>query len=128
MAADHPHNHRAVEYLLRVTGGWVQNGAALVKEHYWMIQCPPGLQKIGLTFELKRGISLSNRFDMIHPIFTETGIKSTSPQQLGSRQRKNATSNSMSRDVLTAIIGWSKNIKIGEIPSIRQDTNFQMIN
>jgi predicted nucleotidyltransferase component of viral defense system len=59
MPADYLHNHRQFADLIRIVAEQRHIDPALVEKDYWITHCLYGLQKLGLTFQLKGGTSLS---------------------------------------------------------------------
>lgn len=59
MPADYLHNHRQFADLIRIVAEQRGIDPALVEKDYWVMHCLHGLQKLGLTFQLKGGTSLS---------------------------------------------------------------------
>lgn len=62
MPPDYLHHHPDFSDLIRIVGQEQSLDPALVEKDYWVMHCLYGLQKIGLTFELKGGTSLSKGF------------------------------------------------------------------
>src|SRR5262249_21892439 len=65
MAADYLHNHRQFADLIRIVADQRSIDPALVEKDYWIMHCLYGLQKLGLTFQLKGGTSLSKGHKVI---------------------------------------------------------------
>ena len=59
MPADYLHNHPQFADLIRIVAEQRKVDPALVEKDYWIMHCLYGLQKLGLTFQLKGGTSLS---------------------------------------------------------------------
>jgi len=59
MPTDYLHNHKQFPDLIRIVAEQKGIDPALVEKDYWIMHCLYGLQKLGLTFELKGGTSLS---------------------------------------------------------------------
>jgi Nucleotidyl transferase AbiEii toxin, Type IV TA system len=59
MPADYLHNHPQFADLIRIVADQRGIDPALVEKDYWIMQCLYGLQRLGLTFQLKGGTSLS---------------------------------------------------------------------
>ena len=51
------------------------NDPALVEKDYWIMHAVFGLKKLGLTFELKGGTSLSKGFGVIHRFSEDIDIR-----------------------------------------------------
>ena len=65
MPPDYLHNHRQFPALIRIVAQQKRVDPALVEKDYWIMHSLYGLQKLGLTFELKGGTSLSKGFKVI---------------------------------------------------------------
>jgi hypothetical protein len=65
MPADYLHNHREFPELIRIVAERKTIDPALVEKDYWIMHALYGLKKLGLTFELKGGTSLSKGFKII---------------------------------------------------------------
>src|ERR1700720_280205 len=65
MSADFLHNHPQFPELIRIVAQQRGIDPALVEKDYWIMHSLYGLQKLGLTFELKGGTSLSKGFEII---------------------------------------------------------------
>src|SRR5258708_4657248 len=65
MPTDYLHNHKQFSDLIRIVAEQKGIDPALVEKDYWIMHCLYGLQKLGLTFELKGGTSLSKGFKII---------------------------------------------------------------
>lgn len=77
---DFLHNHPDFSDLLRIVA--VEKGIdpALVEKDYWIMHCLYGLQKLGLSFELKGGTSLSKGYTVIHRFSEDIDIRITPPK------------------------------------------------
>ncbi len=60
--ADYLHNHPQFTDLIRIVAAERGIDPALVEKDYWIMHCLYGLQRLGLTFQLKGGTSLSKAF------------------------------------------------------------------
>jgi Nucleotidyl transferase AbiEii toxin, Type IV TA system len=59
MPADYLHDHPQFADLIRIVAVEKRIDPALVEKDYWIMHCLYGLQRLGLTFQLKGGTSLS---------------------------------------------------------------------
>lgn len=59
MPADYLHTHRQFADLIRIVAEARGIDPALVEKDYWIMHCLYGLQRLGLTFQLKGGTSFS---------------------------------------------------------------------
>jgi predicted nucleotidyltransferase component of viral defense system len=60
------HQHGDFPALLRTVATAKAIDPALIEKDYWIKHCLYGLQKLGMTFELKGGTSLSKGYGIIH--------------------------------------------------------------
>jgi len=61
------HHHKQFRQLVEITASELSiNEPSLVEKDYWITHCLWGLQKAGLSFELKGGTSLSKGYKIIH--------------------------------------------------------------
>src|SRR6266853_1608697 len=67
MPTDYLHNHKQFPDLIRIVAEQKGIDPALVEKDYWIMHSLYGLQKLGLTFELKDGILLEAGFDVVAP-------------------------------------------------------------
>jgi Nucleotidyl transferase AbiEii toxin, Type IV TA system len=65
MPADYVHNHGDFAALIRIVAEQRGVDPALVEKDYWIMHCLHGLQRLGLTFQLKGGTSLSKGHKVI---------------------------------------------------------------
>jgi hypothetical protein len=65
MPADYLHNHPQFADLIRIVSQERGIDPALVEKDYWIMHSLYGLQKLGLTFQLKGGTSLSKGYKAI---------------------------------------------------------------
>jgi predicted nucleotidyltransferase component of viral defense system len=74
MPTDYLHNHKQFPELIRIVAEQKGIDPALVEKDYWIMHCLYGLQKLGLTFELKGGTSLSKGFKIIDRFSEDRGL------------------------------------------------------
>src|ERR1017187_1113352 len=75
MPADYLHKHPDFADLIRIVARDKGINPALVEKDYWIMHCLHGLQKLGLTFELKGGTSLSKGFQIIKRFSEDIDIR-----------------------------------------------------
>jgi predicted nucleotidyltransferase component of viral defense system len=66
MPTDYLHNHKQFPELIRIVAEQNSVDPVLVEKDYWIMHSLYGLQKLGLTFELKGGTSLSKGFKIVN--------------------------------------------------------------
>lgn len=79
MPPDFLHNHRQFGDLIRIVADEQGIAPALVEKDYWIMQSLYGLQRLGLTFELKGGTSLSKGYDLISRFSEDIDIRIEPP-------------------------------------------------
>jgi hypothetical protein len=125
MPADYLHNHKQFPELIRIVAEQKGIDPALVEKDYWIMHSLHGLQKLGLTFELKGGTSLSKGFKIIDRFSEDIDIHIDPPAdrnvKTGRNQDKPAHIKSR-RD----FYDWLANtkIKIDGIDKVERDTAF----
>src|SRR5450631_1867198 len=82
MPRDYLHNHPEFAELIRIVAAEKGIDPGLVEKDYWIMHCLYGLQKLGLTFELKGGTSLSKGFQIIHRFSEDIDIRIEPPPEL----------------------------------------------
>lgn len=125
------HNHEHFRELIEISAHELGiNEPLLVEKDYWITHCLYGLQKAGLSFELKGGTSLSKGYGVIHRFSEDIDIRIDPPHShpLGFELRigKNHDS-SKDRESRARYFDWLANFleaKIDGITSVVRDTNF----
>src|SRR5882672_2665748 len=94
MPTDYLHNHKQFPDLIRIVAEHKGIDPALVEKDYWIMHCLYGLQKLGLTFQLKGGTSLSKGFQAINRFSEDLDVRIEPPAdrnvKTGRNQRKPA--------------------------------------
>ncbi|ARN85007.1 nucleotidyl transferase AbiEii/AbiGii toxin family protein [Candidatus Nucleicultrix amoebiphila] len=118
------HHHSNFSDLLNIVGHKKNMDPALIEKDYWIMHCLYGLQKMGLSFQLKGGTSLSKGYQIIHRFSEDIDIRieplSGMTVYTGRNQNKPSHCNSR-RDFYNAL---QKRIKIDGIDSVERDKNF----
>jgi len=81
MPPDYLHHHPNFSDLIRIVGQEQSINPALVEKDYWVMHCLYGLQKIGLTFELKGGTCLSKGFGIINRFSEDIDLRIGPPEE-----------------------------------------------
>jgi len=125
MPADYLHNHKQLPDLIRIVAEQKGIDPALVEKDYWIMHCLYGLQKLGLTFELKGGTSLSKGFKIIDRFSEDIDIHIEPP---ASRNVKTGRNQDKPAHVKSRkdFYDWLANtkIKIDGIDTVERDTAF----
>jgi len=97
----------------------------LVEKDYWIMHCLYGLTRIGLTFELKGGTSLSKGYGIIYRFSEDIDIRIEPPVEMQVRFGKNHTKpiHIESRRIFYDWLATEK-IIIPGIESVRRDHSF----
>src|SRR5882672_7542377 len=83
MPTDYLHNHKQFPDLIRIVAEQKGIDPALVEKDYWIMHSLYGLQKLGLTFELKGGTSLSKGYRIIDRFSEDIDIRIEPPVEQG---------------------------------------------
>lgn len=97
----------------------------LVEKDYWIMHCLYGLTRLGLTFELKGGTSLSKGYKIIHRFSEDIDIRIEPPENMEVMYGKNHTKpiHIESRRIFYDWLAAEK-IKIPGIESVTRDHSF----
>ncbi len=101
MPLDFIHNHKDFASLMEMIAEEMDTDPFLVEKDYWLMHCLYGLQRLGMTFELKGGTSLSKGYGIIQRFSEDidlrikppegmavsTGRNQDKPAHMGSRKR-----------------------------------------
>ncbi|MDO8979065.1 MAG: nucleotidyl transferase AbiEii/AbiGii toxin family protein [Afipia sp.] len=124
MPRDFLHNHPQFSDLIRIVAGEKSIDPALVEKDYWIMHCLYGLQKLGMTFELKGGTSLSKGFQIIDRFSEDIDIRIDPPedQQVKTGRNQNKPAQVQSR---RNFYDWlAQTISIDGIDRVTRDTDF----
>ena len=125
MPVDYLHNHPQFADLIRIVAAEKGVDPALVEKDYWIMHCLYGLQKLGLTFQLKGGTSLSKGHKVIDRFSEDIDILIEPPAdqdvKIGPNHNKPAHIESRRR-----FYNWLANVKIriDGIERVERDTAF----
>ena len=125
MPADYLHNHKQLPDLIRIVAEQKGIDPALVEKDYWITHCLYGLQKLGLTFELKGGTSLSKGFKIIDRFSEDIDIHIEPPASRNVKTGRNQDkpAHVKSRKDFYDWLADAK-IKIDGIDTVERDTAF----
>jgi hypothetical protein len=125
MPADYLHNHRQFPQLIRIVAGLKSIDPALVEKDYWIMHSLYGLQKLGLTFELKGGTSLSKGFKIIDRFSEDIDIHIDPPADRNVKTGRNQDkpAHVKSRKDFYDWLADTK-LRIDGIDSVKRDTAF----
>jgi hypothetical protein len=125
MQADYLHNHKQFPDLIRIVAEQKGIDPALVEKDYWIMHCLYGLQKLGLTFELKGGTSLSKGFKTIDRFSEDIDIHIDPPanRNVKAGRNQNKPAHLKSRKDFYDWLANTK-IKIDGIETVERDTAF----
>src|ERR1700746_350629 len=122
MSADFLHNHPQFPELIRIVAQQKNIDPALVEKDYWIMHSLYGLQKLGLTFELKGGTSLSKGFQIIHRFSEDIDIRIEPPADMDVKTSPNHTKPAQIKSRSDFYTWLTKTIKIDGIVSVERDT------
>ena len=83
MALEYLHQSKDFPDLIRIVGDALSINPALVEKDYWIMHCLYGLQRMGLSFELKGGTSLSKGYGIIERFSEDIDIRIEPPEGMG---------------------------------------------
>jgi len=124
MPADFLHNHPQFADLIRIVAAEKRIDPALVEKDYWIMHCLYGLQKLGLTFELKGGTSLSKGFKIIDRFSEDIDIRIEPPKDQDVKIRRNQDSPAQVKSRGNFYDWLAKTIKINGIHNVARDKAF----
>jgi Nucleotidyl transferase AbiEii toxin, Type IV TA system len=125
MPTDYLHNHKQFPELIRIVAEQKSVDPALVEKDYWIMHSLYGLQKLGLTFELKGGTSLSKGFKFIDRFSEDIDIHIDPPADRNVKTGRNQDkpAHVKSRKDFYDWLADTK-IRIDGIDSVERDTAF----
>lgn len=125
MPTDYLHNHKQFPDLIRIVAEQKGIDPALVEKDYWIMHSLYGLQKLGLTFELKGGTSLSKGFKIIDRFSEDIDIHIEPPASRNVKTGRNQDkpAHVKSRKDFYDWLADTK-IKIDSIDTVERDTAF----
>ena len=91
MPPDYLHNHPQFADLIRIVAEQKAIDPALIEKDYWIMHCLFCLQKLGMTFELKGGTSLSKGFQIIDRFSEDIDIRIEPPPGRNVKTGRNQT-------------------------------------
>ena len=124
MPADYLHNHRQFSDLIRIVAADKDIVPALVEKDYWIMHCLYGLQRLGMSFELKGGPSLSKGFHIIDRFSEDIDIRIEPPAKLQVKTGKNQTKPSHIESRKRFYDWLAATIRIDGITKVERDTAF----
>lgn len=125
MPADYLHDHKQFPELIRIVAGLKSIDPALIEKDYWIMHSLYGLQRLGLTFELKGGTSLSKGFKIIDRFSEDIDIHIDPPADRNVKTGRNQDkpAHVKSRKEFYDWLADTK-IRIDGIHSVERDTAF----
>src|SRR5438046_2298272 len=91
MPSDYLHTHSEFPDLLRIVAQEKLIAPALIEKDYWIMHSLYGLQKLGMTFELRGGTSLSKGFQIIERFSEDIDIRIDPPEDRPVKTGRNQT-------------------------------------
>jgi hypothetical protein len=124
MLPDYLHNHPQFRDLIRIVAREKSIDHALVEKDYWIMHCLYGLQKLGMTFELKGGTSLSKGFQIIDRFSEDIDIRIEPPADQNVKTGRNQTKRAH-RQSRESFYDWLAGaIRIDGIGEVKRDRDF----
>jgi hypothetical protein len=122
--ADHLHDHPQFADLIRIVAAEKSIIPALIEKDYWIMHCLYGLQRLGLTFQLKGGTSLSKGFHAINRFSEDIDIRVEPPPDRDVKTGRNQTKPAQVQS-RKAFYDWlASTIRIDGIDEVARDTAF----
>ena len=124
MPPDYLHNHEEFDDLMRIVAQERSIAPALVEKDYWIMHCLYGLQRLGLTFELKGGTSLSKGFQIIDRFSEDIDIRIEPPADRDVKTGHNQTKPAHIKSRSDYYDWLAHTIHIDGIGEVTRDTAF----
>lgn len=124
MPPDYLHNHPEFYDLIRIVVEQKDINPALVEKDYLIMHCLYGLQKLGMTFELKGGTSLSKGFQIIDRFSEDIDIRIEPPPGRQVSVGRNQTSATQVKSRKDYYDWLAQTIRIDGIEKVERDTAF----
>ena len=121
---DFLHNHPDFFNLVRIVGETKSISPTLVEKDYWIMHCLFGLKKMGMTFELKGGTSLSKGFDLIFRFSEDIDIRIEPPSEMNVKTGHNQDKPAHCQSRKDYYDWLSDTIEIDGILEIKRDPTF----
>ncbi len=122
--ADFLHKHPDFSDLLRIVAEERGIDPALVEKDYWIMQSLYGLQRLGLSFELKGGTSLSKGYGIIHRFSEDVDIRITPPDHMDVKTGANHDKHAHQKSREDFYDWLATTIKINGIIKVERDSAF----
>jgi hypothetical protein len=124
MPPDYLHNHPEFPDLIRIVAQEKGIDPALVEKDYWIMHCLYGLQRLGMTFELKGGTSLSKGFQIIDRFSEDIDIRIEPPPGRKVSVGHNQTSATQVKSREDYYDWRAQTIRIDGIEKVERDREF----
>jgi hypothetical protein len=124
MSADFLHNHPQFADLIRIVAEERGIDPALVEKDYWIMHCLYGLQRVGYSFELKGGTSLSKGHQIINRFSEDIDIRIEPPKERDVKTGRNQNNPSQIRSRQEFYDRLASTIRIPGIIKIERDEAF----
>lgn len=124
MPADFLHNHPQFPELIRIVAAEKGIDPALVEKDYWIMHSLYGLQRLGMTFELKGGTSLSKGFRIIDRFSEDIDIRIEPPEDRDVKTGRNQDSPAQVKSRKDFYDWLADTIDIDGIEKVERDAAF----
>jgi hypothetical protein len=124
MSPDFLHKHAQFSNLIRIAAQERAIDPALIEKDYWIMHCLYGLQKLGMTFELKGGTSLSKGFQIIDRFSEDIEIRIEPPPDREVKSGRNQTKPAHVQSRKDFYDWLTETILIDGIEKVERDTAF----
>ncbi len=124
MSPDYLHNHKEFSDLIRIVGRENSIEPALVEKDYWIMHCLYGLQKMGMSFQLKGGTSLSKGYGIIDRFSEDIDIRLEPPADMNVKTGRNHNKKAHCESRKKFYDWLATKIKIDGIENVSRDETF----
>jgi len=124
MPRDYLHNHPEFSDLIRIVAQEESIAPALVEKDYWIMLSLYGLQRLGMTFELKGGTSLSKGFQIIDRFSEDIDIRIEPPEGREVKTGRNQTKPAHAKTREDFYDWLAETIRIDGIEEVKRDNAF----
>ncbi|MGO9428138.1 nucleotidyl transferase AbiEii/AbiGii toxin family protein [Rhodoblastus sp.] len=124
MSPDYLHNHPQFFDLIRIVGREKSINPILVEKDYWIMHCLYGLQRLGMTFELKGGTSLSKGFQIIDRFSEDIDLRIEPPAGRDVKTGRNQTKPAQVQSRRDFYDWLAETIRIDGIVEVVRDRDF----
>ncbi len=124
MGLDYLHNHPNFPELILILSQKLLIEPSLIEKDYWIMHCLYGLQKLGMSFRMKGGTSLSKGYRLINRFSEDIDILIDPPTYMSVAIGRNQDKPTQCESRLNYYNWLAETIKIEGIQHVERDTIF----